>query len=300
MPERAPLGRGWLLRPLLAARREAIRAYARRHRLRWVEDPSNIDLRYDRNLLRQRLMPELQQHWPGISGVLARAARHQADQLELAETLARQDLAACAPGGGRWLSRTALAGLSAARQRNLLRHWITLAGYPLPPQAVLERIRDESLNSRGDASPLVHWPGAEVRRYRDRVYLMPPLPRPATAARHAWDARTALELDEAGGRLSAQSAVGRGLRPPPAGSRIEVRFRRGGESLQPAGRRHHHLLKKLFQEWAVPEWERARVPLLYIDDRLAAVAGLCVAEGFQARAGEPGLVLHWSRAADWQ
>ena len=74
MPERARLGRGWLVRPLLDVPRAAIRAYAEQQRLRWVEDPSNTELRYDRNLLRQRVMPDLQQHWPGITRVLARAA----------------------------------------------------------------------------------------------------------------------------------------------------------------------------------------------------------------------------------
>ncbi|MGI9321112.1 MAG: tRNA lysidine(34) synthetase TilS, partial [Thiogranum sp.] len=71
MPENSALGRGRLLRPFLETSRQAIVSYARAHRLRWIEDPSNTDTRYDRNLLRQRIMPELQQQWPGLSKVLA-------------------------------------------------------------------------------------------------------------------------------------------------------------------------------------------------------------------------------------
>jgi tRNA(Ile)-lysidine synthase len=300
MPERAPLGRGWLVRPMLPVRRDEILAYARQQHLRWVEDPSNTDLRYHRNLLRQRLMPELRLHWPGIARVLARAARHQADQLELADALARQDFNACAIGAGRWLSRSALAGLSPARQRNLLRYWVGLNALPLPAEAVVERVRREMLYSGDDARPRVHWPGAEVRRHRDRLYLMPPLSQVYADARHAWDGRETLTLERAGGRLSAQPANGCGLRMPPQGGLFEVCFRRGGEVLQPVGRDHHHALKKLFQAWGVPEWERGRVPLIYLDHRLVAVAGLCVAEGFQAPPGEPGIELHWSRISNWQ
>jgi tRNA(Ile)-lysidine synthase len=76
---------------------------------------------------------------------------------------------------------------------------------------------------------------------------------------------------------------------------MDIRFRQGGETLQPAGRRHHHRLKKLLQEWGVPDWERDRVPLVYRDGVLVAVAGLCVCEGFQATAEQGGLDLHWSR-----
>jgi tRNA(Ile)-lysidine synthase len=41
-------------------------------------------------------------------------------------------------------------------------------------------------------------------------------------------------------------------------------------------------LKKLFQEWRVPPWQRGQVPLIYVDDDLAAVVGYCVCEPFQA------------------
>ena len=63
MPVVTELGNGRLVRPLLALRRADILDYAHQHRLRWVEDPSNADTRYDRNLLRHRVMPLLQQHW---------------------------------------------------------------------------------------------------------------------------------------------------------------------------------------------------------------------------------------------
>jgi tRNA(Ile)-lysidine synthetase-like protein len=38
-------------------------------------------------------------------------------------------------------------------------------------------------------------------------------------------------------------------------------------------RPHRHELKKLFQQWQVPPWERDRVPLIYIEDELVAVVG---------------------------
>jgi len=81
-----------------------------------------------------------------------------------------------------------------------------------------------------------------------------------------------------------------------ADSHIQVRFRQGGELLRPAGRREHHSLKHLFQEAGVPPWERARVPLIYRDDALIAVAGYWVCAEFQATADEPGMRFFWSRA----
>ena len=295
MPENSALGRGRLLRPFLEISRKAILSYAREHRLRWVEDPSNTDTRYERNLLRQRIMPELQQHWPGLGKVLARAAGHQADQIELAQTLAALDYRACCRSESGCLSVSALLCLSPARQRNLLRYWLEQAGLPLPSRVLLERIRAEMLSGRQDASPLVHWPGAEVRRYRDGLYSMTPLPPHDPARRYRWDFREPLSLDQAGGILSATAVTGGGLRVDDGAGTMDIRFRQGGEALQPAGRHYHHRLKKLFQEWGAPDWERDRVPLVYSNDALIAVAGFCVCEGFQATAEQAGLDLQWSR-----
>jgi tRNA(Ile)-lysidine synthase len=295
MPVVSTLGRGRLLRPMLQVSREAIVSYARRRRLRWIEDPSNTDTRYDRNLLRLRIMPELQQHWPGVGKVLSRTAEHQADQVELARALAALDYPACRGGGFARLSRGALQRLSPARQRNLLRYWLERVGLPLPSRVLLERIREEMLPGRPDSSPLVRWPGAEVRCFRDSLYCMSPLPEHDAGAVYRWACPQPLKLEQAGGVLSAAAVQGSGLRVRDHDAVLEIRFRQGGEILQPAGRRHHHRLKKLFQEWGVPEWERDRVPLVCAGDGLMAVAGFCVCEGFRAGAEQTGFVLHWSR-----
>jgi tRNA(Ile)-lysidine synthase len=293
MPKLTGLGQGQLLRPLLGYRQADILDYAHEHELRWVEDPTNTDTRYDRNLLRQRLLPQLREHWPGLTQVLARAAGLQADQAELAAALAELDLAACGssdqPGQ---LSIPDLLKLNPARQRNLLRHWIELNGFKLPSLKVLQRIESEVLRSREDATPLIQWSGVELRRYRQALYLMAPLEQPDPAESLPWDGLQPLKL--ANGTLTTVPVAGSGLRIAP-GALLEVGFRKGGETLQPAGRAGHHTLKKLFQEWSVPDWERSHVPLIYQHHKLVAVAGLCVCEGFSTAHNEPGYQLCWSR-----
>ena len=54
---------------------------------------------------------------------------------------------------------------------------------------------------------------------------------------------------------------------------VEVRFRLGGESCRPRGRKQHHSLKKLMQEEGIPSWERDRIPLVYHDEKLRLVWG---------------------------
>lgn len=295
MPTRTSFGGGLLVRPLLDMARADILKWAQTHDLSWVEDPTNTDTRYDRNLLRHQLLPQLRERWPGLSTVLARAAGHQSEQAGLADALAEVDLSVCRSSDGDRLLQSALKLLEPARQRNLLRYWIHQRGFAMPSQAVLERIREEMLFSRDDAQPVVHWGEAELRRFRGELYLMHALPAHDAAQCINWNLHDKLELDSAGGVLSAKPVTGEGLHLPEGCSSFDVRFRRGGESLRLPGAPHHQKLKNLLQERGVPDWERARLPLLYAGDILAAVPGIAVCEGFQTQAGQAGFALGWSR-----
>jgi tRNA(Ile)-lysidine synthase len=45
----------WILRPLLSARREELRSYLRQRNVGWIEDPSNVDVRWERARTRMEL-----------------------------------------------------------------------------------------------------------------------------------------------------------------------------------------------------------------------------------------------------
>jgi tRNA(Ile)-lysidine synthase len=287
IPALRALGRGQLLRPLLDRDRAEFADYAHRQGLGWVDDDSNDDTGFDRNVLRLRVVPVLAERWPRLRETLAQLTGQAAEAEQLLRELAALDLAVAQRDGDR-LAVSACVALSAPRQRNLLRHWLRQRGLPLPGRAQLAQAQ-ALLRARADAEPLVSWPGVELRRYRDRLYAQPPLPPLPVATAMAWSPPLALAVAGAG-TLSAQPVAGGGLRRDRAYS---VRPRRGGERCRPQGRAHSQTLKKLLQEAELAPWWRDRLPLVYCGDQLAAVADLWVCEGFQAAAGEPGWQLDW-------
>lgn len=293
MPKSARLGEGWLLRPLMDFSRASLMAWAGTQSLQWVEDPSNRDPAFDRNFLRQQVMPLLEQRWPSAVAGMARSAAHCAEAAGLLREMA------CEDAGGAVLQTLPvrrLEPLSPARLRNLLRYWLQQAGGGLPSTAVLARMQQDLLHSREDAEPCVRWGGHELRRYRGALYL---LDRAAAAPELAdidWRPGTTLDLPGANGELGCHETTGQGIRRQAVVSGgVHVGWRRGGETCRPAGRGGRHSLKKLFQERGVPPWERSRIPLVFIDGELAAVADMWVCEPFQAGAGEPGLAIDWKR-----
>ncbi|MGH8035723.1 MAG: tRNA lysidine(34) synthetase TilS, partial [Lysobacterales bacterium] len=191
MPALASFGAVRFARPLLGYTRAELEAYAKCHGLRWVEDPSNHDPAIKRSHLRQHLLPEIERQWPGSAGALARSARLQAEAAELLGDLAQADATLCTIAGSKALSVAALNMFKPVRQRNLLRHWLAKQQLPLPAAVHLDQVLSEVLLARADANPCLRWPGAELRRYRDSLYAMPPLP-PAPTASIPWDLRVLL------------------------------------------------------------------------------------------------------------
>jgi tRNA(Ile)-lysidine synthase len=282
-----------LLRPLLGATRAELERYARDRGLDWVEDESNADERYARNFVRRRVMPRLAELNPAAAANLARSAAHLAEALDLARELAALD-ARDAMHDGR-LSAAALARLPPARARNLLRWTLAEAGAGAPDADRLEEMLRQLVSARADAGVRIALHGAQVRRHRDVIWIVPEQAAPPAGFRARWDGRRAWHLPELGGTLTFKRSTGAGVAARALDSgRVEVRLRAGGERFQPNRDRPRRTLKALLRESGLPPWERERLPLLYSAGKLVAVPGIGVAAAAAAAPGERGWAVSWT------
>jgi len=289
----AKLGYVELLRPLLSYSREMILQYAIDHRLKWIEDSSNLNLTFGRNYLRHQVMPPLKNNWPGVLATLHRAAVNCYESNYLAEALAQTDLAQCkaycsgngngednnATGARDTLTISKLLQLDSIRQRNVLRYFLQQLHLPLPSRTKIEEIQRAILFGTGDTQLLIQWQGAEVRRYQDCLYAMSPLASHDPNIVLRWDDVTVpLVLPHNLGVLCAKNLLvydRLNFISSLSTSNITVRFRTGGERVRPGGSRHHRTLKNLMQQWQVPPWLRDRIPLIYQGDEIIEVVGYC-------------------------
>jgi tRNA(Ile)-lysidine synthase len=275
MPEAVQFGKGYLLRPLLRFSRDDIKQYALQHGLQWVEDDSNTNLRFDRNYIRHHVFPVVKERWPSAAETVARAAQHCANADFLLEQLAAADLTICLNPHFNALSIPALLQLNDIRQRNVIRYWLRLLNLPVPSSVKLNELTRMFLYSRHDAVPYMTWEGAEIRRYRNYLYAMPPLNQHDNSLIIPWDLKADLQLPNNLGILSLQSLVQQGLDIKSLND-VTVQFRKGGEKCQIQSHCITQSLKKLFQQWGVPPWQRSRIPLIYQGNNLCAVIGYCI------------------------
>ncbi|KAA5969213.1 tRNA lysidine(34) synthetase TilS [Pantoea sp. M_9] len=271
-PRRTVQGREHL-RPLLSLSREQLEQWAAVHQLSWIEDESNNDSRYDRNFLRQQIMPLLHQRWPHFSAASARSAALCAEQEQLLDELLQQELSQLLTPQGA-LHFPPLQSMSEARRNALLRRWIAGQGGAMPSRAALQRISTDVIESRTDAQPALQLGNFTLRRYRDALYWLPPQPS-LRDQECCWPQLTRpLALPGGVGQLLADFSRAE-LRLPAADETVYVRFQARGyyHLLGRAGGRE---MKKLWQELAIPPWQRERIPLLYYNQTLICAPGLFV------------------------
>ena len=73
--------------------RQQITDYAIENHLDWIEDDSNKNINFRRNLLRLDFLPKLSAVFTNLTKNIARSAKHQAEALNLLHDLATLDIA---------------------------------------------------------------------------------------------------------------------------------------------------------------------------------------------------------------
>lgn len=292
MPQAREFSKGILLRPLLDYSREEIRDYALSESLSWVEDESNKSNKYDRNFLRNRIIPELITRWPGALKTIQRAARHQAEARSLINEISRSDLDVVCESKYTKVDISVFNNLSGIRKKNVLRAWIKKNKLAMPDAQIIEKIIAEVIHANTDRNPCVKWKGGEIRRYRGYLYIMKLLPAHDVELSKRWNLDESLKLTS--GYLKAVSGKGSGIKKDMLSNDIvEIRYRQGGEQIRPSGRVETHELKKLFQTQGILPWLRDRIPLIYHENELIAVADLWVESKYAATEDEAAWQIIW-------
>ncbi len=270
MPERMAFGQGVLLRPLLNVEKVALNAYAQRHQLHWIEDPSNQTTDYDRNFLRNTIVPLLKQRWSALDKTVARSAQHCAVAQRIVTDSADTLFLSVFNAVDNTLCLVKLTAYLPAQQQLIIRHWLQFLGLRMPSQAFVERTIIEVIAARDGSNPLLSTQGYQIRRYRQRLYAVKALTQDTEKTVNWLPAQTILPLSDNQQLVCLPASAGI-LRTQWQQAQITVKFRHGGETIRLPERQGHHALKKLFQEAAIPPWQRPFMPLVYLNDTLAAV-----------------------------
>jgi len=253
MPKNKKLNGCELYRPLLGVSRKQIMDYAIANHIDWVEDDSNQNTNFRRNLLRIEFLPRLGEVFVNLTANISRSAKHQSEALDLMRDLAELDIDNYSLIANDRLQVEGLVRLSQRRMINVIRHHINRLGYVSPSEKVLKEMIT-LIKAKADAKPVVSWSHYELRRYQNELYF----------------------FDENQTHTPNHCQYYESLKDLP---NFEVRYRIEGQRIKQKNKEHSQSLKKVLQEANIPPWERNRLRMYYVDAKLRAIEGLGEMEG---------------------
>ena len=256
-----------LLRPLLDIPKRTLASLAKQNEFEWVDDPSNQQSRYDRNFLRNDVLPLIRSRWKNIDRTLLASAEMFRETDELLASIADADLTLSdlrTEGVGTSIDLHQLNDLGRARRHNALRRWIYLETGKQVASTVLNAIDTDLFSAAGDAQPEIGVQSHRLRRFQGRVFLLPMLPSASLldeALPMDWHSSKPLQVERFWRLEQVQGAPGC----------FNVQRRQGGERLKPNNRAHSQQLKKVMQEANIVPWLRELLPIVSHGDHIIAV-----------------------------
>lgn len=240
------LGAATLWRPLLAYTRAEIGAAAQENSLKWVDDHTNIDVSFDRNFLRHKVVPGLTGRFPGFSTNILNLKLDEPPQID----------------------EGPLSIEGNAVDEVTIRAWLWTYGLT-PRQSIVKEVVKQ-LDAAPDAMPMVRvMRDLSVRRFKNHLHLVrqrSPLFPSITVAGVEWH--------HSNGCMTWEKAA-RGLVPR---QRFDVKSRLDLPDRSIKLGTIHRSLGKLFQEFEIPPWERDSWPIICDGEIPIGVPGIAFAD----------------------
>ncbi len=305
-----PVVDGWLVRPLLAERRDAVRAWLEARGIGWREDSSNRDLRLTRNRLRAEALPLLEGYNPRLIEHLTAIAEIAQDEEQhwnrrAAELLSQMESRGgppCPPASTKQnkdagtvlkLPRAPFVQLDRAEQRHLLRAALERAGHRQRLElAHIEALRRLAL--AGQSGQRVELPGVEVLRVFDFLEIRAAARRVPAGYEYRVQVPGACVIRATGTRLTF-NLVGGGCGEQGYNKKEEsladldavqnpltVRNWRPGDRYESPTGTGAKKVKALLLERRIPAEQRRLWPVVLSGERIVWVRGFPVARSFRA------------------
>ena len=141
------------IRPLLNITKEEIFRYVSDQKLSFIEDHSNLDNTYSRNFLRNEIIPQITERWPGAKKNTARMANLLAKQSSLYHRFLLERLGKICDKDGLLLDE--LSKLDYFERSEMIRIWLDQQSFASPNESQMKELEKSFFQSRQDAKPII-------------------------------------------------------------------------------------------------------------------------------------------------
>ncbi|ABO46598.1 tRNA(Ile)-lysidine synthetase [Francisella tularensis] len=250
IPHYKELHHGGVLRPLLKYSKIEIEGFAKLNNISYIYDDSNEDIKYRRNLIRNQIIPILQQVNPNISQTLSRSANICAESNNILQKLLTERLQSISQDTNLIISE--LIKLDDDIQKNLLHLWFK--------QNTQQSLKSKQIKELHLAvnNPSTGWQIDISNYYQIHIQYNQLIIKYPTTINDI-------------SKEDIISWLSKNLNEEIDLTKIVIRDRKPDDKCKYRGRNKPNKLKILFQELQIPTTERSKAKIILKDQQIIAV-----------------------------
>ncbi|QJC38561.1 tRNA lysidine(34) synthetase TilS [Enterobacteriaceae endosymbiont of Donacia fulgens] len=261
-----------LFRPLLKISKKQIINYAIQKKLKWIEDPSNKNTKYDRNFLRNIILPKITNRWPFFKNSVIRSIKNYKEQEELLTELINPILIKLIQKDNSLFIKP-LYNFNIIKRNFIIRKWIEYNKYCyLPSRKILLMIWNEIVCCKNNNNSQIKIGTYIIRKYKNYLYCIKYFPNLQNNILLWNNVKVPLILPNKLGKLivlntnlnyKKESIY---IRKPKNNEIIYVKFNISEKYFF----KNKNNINSIWEKLSIPKWKREQIPLLFYNNILIA------------------------------
>ena len=125
--------------------------------MNFISDKSNEDINFDRNFIRNEIIPSIKKRWPKYNHNIKKFITNANESYEIIKNQTEIDFSAVSSNKKDQIFLSKLIALPKNRQKNIIIFWIDTLNLNPPNGKVLNEIVDKFVFAAKDKNPIFFW-----------------------------------------------------------------------------------------------------------------------------------------------
>ncbi|MFI4847319.1 MAG: tRNA lysidine(34) synthetase TilS [Candidatus Makana argininalis] len=293
-----------LVRPMINIDRNKLNKYALYHNLKWLEDISNNEIKFDRNFLRKKILPLLRIRWPSFYLTSNRSSKICYFQENLINDFINQEFNKIIQSDNSIIFNN-LLNMNIIKVFYLLRKWFLKFKIQMPSIKKLYLIWKEIINSKNSSIAKIKInKNKEIKKFKNRIYITN---INISICKHTtlfWNYKYNIfilpfnlgiirkkinfkykkyhlnykfrKLNFINFNFLEKKKFVSVVRPPLINEFLSIRFTSVNKLIYLLRNKHGVSLNKIWKMFNIPIWYRNKIPLLFYNDNIITAPGIFI------------------------
>ncbi|WP_343192677.1 tRNA lysidine(34) synthetase TilS [Buchnera aphidicola (Taiwanaphis decaspermi)] len=265
MPKKKKFFNNLLIRPFLEISKKKIYQIAKKNNLKWIEDNTNNNIKYERNFIRKKILVPLKKRWPFFIKNCCISAKLCSDQEKVIKDLLKFFF-------NKYLCKKNMLNINFLRKMNsktiniILRTWIYLNSNNFFSIRKIEILKNTLIkNNNNFENKKIIFKKYEIRRYKEYIYWLNTIPSLKNIILSWFYPYNKIILPYNLGYLTKHNTYIKNsikVKKPEFNELINIRFYYN-KKIKLKKDKIKRKIKTVWQKYDIPPWERQKTPLLF-------------------------------------